>query len=210
MITSSQEYLEKLWNIQDKNFPRLIPLNIPEEEPKLEIDLNKRSITAPEFLSVEHDHNAETVYFIVDRYFDNTDLATTTCIIQYKNADPDKKKSGFIYAVPQYYLYAEDGKQKMVFPWVIEGPATAFSGEITFSVRFYRVMGHWDPNPEKNTLEFEYLLNTLSAKSKVLTGLDVLPDSEYYTYEVDTIQDVYHRIKQLQDAYQGRLKWTVL
>jgi hypothetical protein len=49
---------------------------------------------------VQKDHNAETLYFILDRYYDNVDLATMSCIVQYQNASKDKASSGYIYAVP--------------------------------------------------------------------------------------------------------------
>jgi len=60
-----------------------------------------------------------------------------TVLIQYKNADPEARKSGYIY-VPTYKdvtTFAED--EKIAFPWVIEGPATVFAGDVTFSIKFY-------------------------------------------------------------------------
>ena len=134
MITTSQEYLQNLFILQDQNFPQLIASDIPEDEPKLIIDLNTRMVSAPEFLSVEKDHNSETLYFMVDRYFDNVDLATMSCIVQYQNASKNTLSNGYIYAVPRYYLIAPEGQQKLIFPWVIEGPATAYSGTVTFLV----------------------------------------------------------------------------
>lgn len=191
MITTSQEYLQYLQIIQDQNFPQLLPADLPKDEPKLEIDLNTRKVSAPEFLSVSTDHNSETLYFIVDRYFDNVDLATTSCIVQYKNANPDPLKNGFLYAPTKYFL-TED--QKLIFPWVIEGAATAYSGVVEYSVRFYRITGEYNEDPELSNLEYEYILNTLSAKSKVLTGMDVLEQTENYTYEANTVEDIYQRI----------------
>lgn len=212
MITSSEEYKQHLYIIQDTNFPKLVAADIPENEAKLIIDLNTRQVSAPEFLSVQKDHNAETLYFIVDRYYDNVDLATMSCIVQYQNASRNKSNSGYIYAVPQYYLIAPEGKQKLIFPWVIEGPATAYSGVVTFSVRFYRISGEYNDNIENSTLEYEYLLNTLSAKSKVLEGMDVLETSENYTYDPNVFADIYQRIKNIQDKYNDRniLYWIQL
>ena len=108
-------------------------------EPIYEVDLNKRSIEAPEFLSVELDHNAETIYFSVDRFFDNVDLSTVYCVIQYQNANPDKAKGGYIYPVPYFDVTTKARENKMLFQWAIEGPATAFSGPVTFSIKFYRI-----------------------------------------------------------------------
>lgn len=201
MITTSQEYLQNLFILQDQNFPQLIASDIPEDEAKLIIDLNTRMVSAPEFLSVEKDHNAETLYFMVDRYFDNVDLATMSCIVQYQNASKDTSSNGYIYAVPRYYLIAPEGHQKLIFPWVIEGPATAYSGTVTFSVRFYRISGEYHEDINKSTLQYEYLLNTLPAKSKVLEGMDVLETSENYTYNPNVFADIYQQIKEIKDVY---------
>ena len=40
-----------------------------------------------DFLSVEKDHRAETIYFEVPRYFDDVDLASKNIIIEYQNKD---------------------------------------------------------------------------------------------------------------------------
>ena len=212
MITSSEEYKQNLYIIQDTNFPQLIASDIPAHEAKLVIDLNTRQVSAPEFLSVQKDHNAETLYFIVDRYYDNVDLATMSCIVQYQNAGKNKNSNGYIYAVPQYYLIAPEGEQKLIFPWVIEGPATAYSGIVTFSVRFYRISGEYHEDVEKCTLEYEYLLNTLSAKSRVLEGMDVLETSENYTYDPNVFADIYQKINEIQSNYNDKnvLYWIQL
>lgn len=212
MITNSEEYKQNLYIIQDTNFPQLIASDIPANEAKLVIDLNTRQVSAPEFLSVQKDHNAETLYFIVDRYYDNVDLATMSCIVQYQNAGKDKNSNGYIYAVPQYYLIAPEGEQKLIFPWVIEGPATAYSGTVTFSVRFYRISGQYHEDVEQCTLEYEYLLNTLSAKSRVLEGMDVLETSENYTYDPNVFADIYQKINEIQSNYNDKnvLYWIQL
>ena len=202
MITTSQEYLQNLHILQDENFPKLVASDIPSSEAKLIIDLNTRTVSAPEFLSVQKDHNAETLYFMVDRYYDNVDLATMSCIVQYENASRDKTNNGYIYAVPQYFLIAPEGEQKLIFPWVIEGPATAYSGVVTFAVQFYRIRGEYHEDEAQSTLEYEYLLNTLTAKSKVLEGMDVLETSKNYTYDGNTVADIYQQIKDIRDAYK--------
>lgn len=215
-ITTSAEYLQYLYIIQDKNFPQLQASDIPKSEEKLIIDLNTRTITAPEFLSVTKDHNSETLYFMVDRYFDNVDLATMSCVVQYTNANPDKTaNNGYVYAVPQYFLIAPDGQQKLIFPWVIEGPATAYSGIVTFAVKFYRLMGEWNEDPTLNTLEYEYNLNTLTAKSRVLEGMDVLENNPDYSYNTnpslyESILERLLNLEQLQSSEEKMLYWIKL
>jgi len=62
MVTNSQEYANKLWEIQN-NAPTSRAILLPSNEEIYEIDLNKRSISVPKFLSVAKDHQAETIYF---------------------------------------------------------------------------------------------------------------------------------------------------
>ena len=156
MITSLQEYYSLLNLIQDENPPELAVL-LPGDEPLLRIDLNTRKIDAPEYLSVSTDHRAETVYFSVNRYFDNVDLSTMSCVIQFINANGD---SG-LYVVP-YYDTTSAGPNTMLIPWVIEGAVTAAPGTVVFSVQFFRV--------SESSAKYSYNLNTLTASSKILEG----------------------------------------
>jgi hypothetical protein len=80
MITTAEEYQKHLWQLQDQNRP-VSAILLPSDENVYEIDLNKRTINAPDFLSVKEDHAAETIYFLVDRFYDNMDLSTAACII---------------------------------------------------------------------------------------------------------------------------------
>ena len=174
MITSAYEYLSHLQEIQNINL-RKERLNIPEEEPVYEINLNSRSIETPTFLSVETDHTAETVFFKVDRYFDTIDLADSTCIIQYVNA----KGKSYIYAVPVYDTQTLAAEGKMLIPWVIQGPATVSAGTIRYAIRFYHLKkepitiqsgGESIPTGEYNYY-FDYIINTLPSTSRILSGL---------------------------------------
>lgn len=80
MITTAAEYEQYLARIQDENAPSIAIL-LPSDERIYNVDLNSRKIEAPEFLSVEKDHHAECIYFMVDRFFDNMDLSNTVCVI---------------------------------------------------------------------------------------------------------------------------------
>lgn len=71
---------------------------MPDENNLYEIDLDSRIIKAPEFLSIEDDHAAQTIYFLVDRFYDNMDLSTTACVVQYINSN----KEEYYYSVPFY------------------------------------------------------------------------------------------------------------
>lgn len=175
MITSAYEYLSHLQEIQNINL-RKERLNIPEDEPVYEINLNTRTIETPTFLSVETDHTAETVFFKVDRYFDTIDLAESTCIIQYVNA----KGKTYIYAVPIYDTQTLAAEGKMLIPWVIQGPATVSAGTIKYAIRFYNIKKKQVTIQDGDNLisaegeynyEFDYIINTIPAASRILSGM---------------------------------------
>ena len=87
MKTSQKEYNELLYVIDDPNNSNGDTYyRIPSDEPVYEINLDTRTVEVPEFLSVLDDHNAEVVWFKVDRFFDDVDLFGATCWIEYRNA----------------------------------------------------------------------------------------------------------------------------
>ena len=69
MITTPQDYYSKLHLIQDTNKPTIAVL-LPSDEKTFNVNLSTRTIDAPEYLSVAKDHLAETIYFVMDRYYD--------------------------------------------------------------------------------------------------------------------------------------------
>lgn len=180
-------------------------------EPIYYVDLDKRHIEAPQFLSVEYDHNSETIYFCVDRFFDNIDLSTMFCVIQYTNANPNNFKNGFIYAVPYFDITTMAAENKMLFQWVIEGPATAYSGVVTFSIKFYKMssvtIDHVDGTSTKKKV-YDYVLNTQSASSKVLHGLDIQLSEDYIVESPNVFEDVYQALNEV--ARKSDIYWITL
>lgn len=180
-------------------------------EPIYDIDLDTRKIDAPKMLSVEYDHNAETIYFRVDRFFDNVDLSTMFCVVQYQNANPDKSRGGFIYPVPYFDTTTEANANKLLFQWAIEGPATAYSGKVTFSIKFYKITSTSIQQADGSVNElktYEYVLNTVPSTSEVLHGLDILATSENYYFEASEIDKIYQEIEQVRRT--NDLYWTIL
>lgn len=174
MITTAKEYYANLFKIVESgNIPSLATL-LPSSERIYTIDLDSRTIEAPEFLSVVTDHQSETVYFIVDRFFDNTDLSTTACVIQYING----ANEGRLYSVPYYDIETYKHVNKMLIPWCIEGEATKAAGEVSYAIRFFKVSG--------DGKSLTYNLNTSVSKSKVLYGLNIL---DYFI--VDLTEETY-------------------
>lgn len=167
MITSAEEYNALLYKIQDQNAPSLAVL-LPSDEKIYEIDLNTRKIEAPEYISVEADHMAETIWFKCARYYDNIDLSNTVCLIEYINANG----TPYIWAVPFYdvdTLSSHDPdtgieEPQMLFPWVIEQSATKTPGDIKFAMRFYKL--------DDSGTELVYNLNLLPNTTTILKGID--------------------------------------
>jgi hypothetical protein len=132
-VILEQDYLSQLYIIQSQNPPSLVLF--PKEKRIYDVDLTTRTIEAPEFLSVSHDHKAETIYFRVDRFHGYMDLSNTICVVQYITPDG----AVHIYPVPFYDVVTERNEKKMLFPWCIDGAATQFQGDVKYSIRFFLV-----------------------------------------------------------------------
>ncbi len=205
MITPQEEYNRLLYRVQDENAPDTAIL-LPSSERIFHIDLNTRQIQAPEFLSVSHDHRAETIYFVVDRYYDNYDLSNATCVIQYINANNES----YIYNVPYYDIDTFSGplENQMIVPWNIAGNVTAYPGDVTFSVRFYHIDPysvahsyideHGNEHIPEGETKFVYNLSTLPATSKVLHGIGTeILNEEYYQIAPSEVLNIYQKIDEI-------------
>lgn len=156
MITGSEEYKLFLASIANSYNPPTMRMRVPTDEPVYEINLNTRVVQAPEKLGVEADHEADLVYFVMDRFLDSVDLSTCIGMVQFRNA----KKEEYYYVIPYYDIDSIRGK--IIFAWDIQSPVTKYGGTVEFSFKFFRV------SPASGELLYE--LNTMVAKSKVLVG----------------------------------------
>ena len=152
----------QLYNIQetyvfeqtsiDKNLPRCV------------IDINNRNINVPieiDSLGVQYDHRSNALIFEIDRYIDDVDLLTQSCIIQWINSGRDGENSG-LYPVVMVDSSIEG---KLLFCWEIFNESTQFPGNIFFAVRFYSMQ-------DEDTFIWSY--NTLPAQSIIEDTLDVV------------------------------------
>lgn len=176
MVTEPSEFRQRLLEIQ--NSVDVVYTTLPSDEPRFIIDANSRTITIPvefQFLGVKNDHNAETIYFEIDRYFDDEDLSQHTCVIQFANKN--NSDDGGIYPVTTMDTTSVDGK--IIFGWEIKSDATSIVGDIYFSVRFYSI--------NSTDYVFTYNFNTLTAKSSILDthNVDNKTIIENYPSELD-------------------------
>ena len=196
MITNPQDYEEMLWQLQS-DAPTQKAILLPKDEKIYDIDLNKREIDVPKFLSVENDHQAETIYFKFDRFFDLTDLTLKSCMIIYTNALGDT----YIYPVPYYDIYTFGAEGKVLIPWCIQGHATEAAGIVKFSVCFFEV------NLQHKLI---YSLNTLVAKGEVLSGQsDKIEDISETQITLDsTLLELIQEIERLQNEGALNVYWV--
>ncbi len=179
-------YKSLLYEIQNASTqgPTVDTIIVPSNILLYNIHLDTREIDAPEYLSVQHEHYAETVYFVVDRYYDNMDLAQTTCVVQYVTPDNES----YIYAVP--FCDTVTFPDKIIIPWCISGSATALSGTVKYIVRFYKIdeQSVIGENNEYNPsgAEFSYSLSTKPASSKVMYGLPIEGILDEENYHIET------------------------
>ena len=185
-------YEDLLYDLQMSDRIPLVADLLPDDNQIFEIDLNTRTINVPQFLSVQYDHNAEVVYFKVPRYFEGVDLATTTCVIQYINANNDVG----LYCIPFYDLTHFDEDENgiqvpvMLLPWSLGGLATVVSGPIQFSLRFYII--------DSNSKKFTFNLNTQTAKGSILYGMNLPADAiEQFKLDSSVIEQIYASIQDI-------------
>lgn len=215
MITAREDYKDLLYQIQDPNRQTQI-VQLPQDEPYCTIDLDSRSIFVPEEIKVvEFDHNSETLYFVVDRFYDNVDLSTVYAVIQYNNADPaGPAHSGFIYPVPFFDITTmprQGQDDKMIFQWAIEGPVAAYPGWVNFSIQFYRISENEIEDEFGNSKivkTYDYILNTLPSKIKIQPGMNVLLSSKNYDFTVEEVKAIYAAIEEIKR--QSDLYWIIM
>ena len=204
MVVSPEEYNSLLHRLMDPN--KFTPfLRIPDDEPIYNIDLNTRTIEAPQFLSIEEDHNSEIIWFKANRFYDNIDLADSTCLIQYINADQEE----YFYASHIMISADKYGTESILIPWAISRQVTKKTGTITFSFQFFKL--------SLDKSRFLYMLNTKPAKSKILAGLfvdpskildydnieenDAIPGREWLADKLRALEDSYSTLSKDYELY---------
>ena len=197
MITGSAEYKQYLANIANSYDPPNILIRIPVNEPIYQIDLNTRTVEVPKFLGVEADHDAEVIFFMMDRYYDNVDLADCIGVVQFKNARSEE----YMYVIPAYDV--KTIPNKMIFGWNIQSPVTKYGGNVQFSFKFFKV--------DKTSGELLYELNTLVVRTRVLSGWankDGL-NHNYLTYPIEYIISDNDIMNKIQALYEVRNNFAV-
>lgn len=198
--------IQEFKNDNGVSFPQITNLLPADGQQIYNIDLNTRTVDAPDILSVQFDHNAEIIYFRCPRYYDNMDLASTVCLIQYKNA-PHLNEFGKevqdagLYWVPYYdiFQYEEDPENPgkliptMLIPWAIGGLATKYAGKISYNIRFYKMA--------EDGQTYIYSLATRPKEGEILHGFSYTLDElgVFETEQSDVVYKSYNDLKTAMD-----------
>ena len=192
--------LEQIENLDDFNRPEFIA-----KEPVFDVDLNTREIKIPtQFrnLAVYSDHKAETIWFVVNRYFDGVDLYHKRVAMQYVNALGEE---GLDILDTYDFNDAGDGqidvfdstkhqrieKNELLIAWKLDYAVTKASGPISFSIRFFEV-----DNNAPSVLS--YNLTTRPASVNILNGLYVTENATSPILPKTKIEDL---VDQIYKAY---------
>ena len=193
-LASYYDYLDELVQACSPEFIR----NLPSNEQLFQIETNTRKINAPSDLSaangnpkwiigVKDDHQAEILWFSIDRFYDDVDLAI--CFPNLEEIDNDTNGAGQTYIQWKnkeingldevcYVQITEDVDEKdlefglesnkIYFGWVLQGDSSTattrpldFSGDLTFSVRFQYHQGVKENGRPDLTTPVLFSFNTL-------------------------------------------------
>lgn len=199
ILKENKKSLDQLFQIQTQVPPSPIR-NLPTSSNIYDIDLNTRSVQSPKVLSVSRDHKSMVVYFRIDRFFDYMDLSETVCLVQY--VPYNHKGAPYTYVVPFFDILSQEDSGKMIFPWVVGGPATSSEGVLQFAIRFYRV----DTN-EDGDVVLTYNLNTTPSSTTVLYGLESDDAAMKLAYDEPIAKEYENLISQLSNQ---ATRWTLL
>ena len=188
-------YEDKMVEIESLDVPdRIIDF---KTEPYFKVNLNTREVTVPaDFreLAVYGDHNAETVWFAIDRWFDGVDLTTKVAGIQYENEIGDKALLKFDYKE----IINDDGdadktesdKPVIMLGWKIPYDVTKVLGQLTLSLRFYEVADG----------ELKYNIGTSPFNVWITEGLLITDESQGLVPSADALSDL---VQKIDDLYQN-------
>lgn len=189
---------EYLWHIQSSNLPTMV--QISKNETLYNIDLNTRTVEAPDFLSAECDHESEILFFKVNRYYDGMDLSSTTCLVSYEtiNRHDGKPYYGY-YAIPFYDTITLVNTNEMIVPWSIDAAVSQHPSKVKFSFRFFKI---------DNKGNIIYNLNTLPATSLILDTVNPTKIDEKQGLHATEVQELINLVKNY--VQREELYWEIV
>lgn len=195
----SYEYYEsKLTEIKYLEVPDQV-VN-PETEPIFKVNLNTREITVPkgfEELAVYGDHNAETIWFAVDRWFDGEDLKSKACGVQYENALGEKGLLPLNYVSEQSNETNTPSAEKpvLMLGWTIPYNITKVTGNLNISLRFYKT----------EETDIIYNLSTEPVRVYIKPGLYITDEMENVNPPKDSLSELVEKIEKIYQNDELRI-----
>lgn len=211
----TEEFKEYLYRLQNQILPTVRP--IPSDANLLPVKLSTREIEIKdtvyeEFLSIETDHRSETVYFSIDRFYNDIDLMECSCIIEYINAGDQAR----IYPVTLRDLRKVDNPEtgfsenKMIIAWNLGNEATAYDGLIKFAITFFRVSYEVNPNTQlPYNFQILYALHTLPQVGRIHKGMGYYTEQKKELLNYYTLNDQ-HFIALMGMINQKNVYWNDL
>lgn len=165
-------------------------------EPYFKVNLNTREVIVPaDFrnIGVKGDHNAETIWFAVDRWFDGVDLYSQVAGIQYELENGDKSMLPFSFA----QLVGDDGdtdktegdRPVIMLGFKITKDLTAIAGRVELTIRFYQV----------GDGQLTYNISTLPFSVWVSDGQDFSDESQGMVPSSDALTELVQKINALYE-----------
>lgn len=188
------------------------PIN-PEKETVFNVYLNTRKIEVPsgfKKLANKNEHNIETVWFALDRYFDGQDLAAANRIwaVQFTNAAGQTMGVPILSKADQSQVGGdEEERPSLYLGWTITHDITKEAGPVTFNLRSY-VLG-------KDGIESDLITDDVSAtigKALYVSSInnDTLnPPADILTTLVAKIEELLSESGELKVSY-GDLAYDTL
>lgn len=187
-------YQELLYKLQSET--RVGDWEVPEDGVCFPINWNQREVQIPSGSApvlVTGDHNANIVYFEMDRYFNIVDLSEMSCVVEYINPEGKVRISPILQ-------YDTSTPGVLRIGWVVNHSMVSEDmGTVQFAVRFYRI--------NAGTREYEYNMSTTPAQFTVLKGImqkgnkeDFNIEDYDYEYPANDILDIFDRIHQIENS----------
>lgn len=153
---------------------------LPLDENVFVVDGNARTISVPPAfqsngVAVQGDKYAEIVYFMVDRFYDITDLDTCDIYIQWTNANGESGVS------TPWVVDIISEPNKMIIGWALSSDITKYAGTLKFALRFFQ----WD---DQNLSTIKYSWSTLTQTVQIKNSLDFTFGNGKYMIE-DALND---------------------
>lgn len=190
-MISAEQFKNKLEEIARLEYKER---ELRNNEKVFDVDLNTREIKVPtelKQLGVKGDHNAETLWFAIDRHYDGVDLSLDrTWAVQYTNAlgesglDPiDWKNRGKVDP-------SDSGADTLLLGWDIKYDLTKAAGTVRFSLRCFHV-------PEDNLI-IDYSLSTKTVSASIADGLYITESTNHLLNPPkDNLTDLVNKISKL-------------